>query len=131
MFCQAAIISARQELTGRSFGGGQPNINAEVLKTFRVPLPPVDEQAVIVHFLDKVKTDVDTMIDGCQREINLIREYRTRLIADVVTGKLDVREAAKTLPNADLSSSVGETDIMQAESKAPKVKFGSAGEANL
>ena len=33
-----------------------------------------------------------------KHEINLIREYRTRLIADVVTGKLDVREAAKTLP---------------------------------
>ncbi len=66
-----------------------------------------------------------------KHEINLIREYRTRLIADVVTGKLDVREAAKTLPNADLSSSVDETDIMQAESKAPKVKFGSAGEADL
>jgi type I restriction enzyme S subunit len=32
------------------------------------------------------------------REIRLLREYRTRLIADVVTGKLDVREAAARLP---------------------------------
>ena len=34
-----------------------------------------------------------------EREIDLLREYRTRLIADVVTGKLDVREAAARLPD--------------------------------
>ena len=34
-----------------------------------------------------------------QRQIDLVREYRTRLIADVVTGKLDVREAAARLPD--------------------------------
>ena len=33
------------------------------------------------------------------REVSLLREYRTRLIADVVTGKLDVREAAAGLPD--------------------------------
>jgi type I restriction enzyme S subunit len=37
-------------------------------------------------------------MDRAQREIALLREYRTRLIADVVTGKLDVREAAAQLP---------------------------------
>jgi type I restriction enzyme S subunit len=38
-------------------------------------------------------------IRGAEREIELLREYRTRLIADVVTGKLDVREAAAALPD--------------------------------
>ena len=33
----------------------------------------------------------------------MLREYRTRLIADVVTGKLDVREAAADLPEVDLA----------------------------
>ena len=41
---------------------------------------------------------IDAAIDGARREIELLREYRTRLIADVVTGKLDVREAAAALP---------------------------------
>ena len=36
-----------------------------------------------------------------EREIGLLREYRTRVIADVVTGKLDVREAAAALPEVD------------------------------
>ena len=38
-------------------------------------------------------------ISRLEREIDLLREYRTRLVADVVTGKLDVREAAKRLPD--------------------------------
>jgi type I restriction enzyme S subunit len=38
-------------------------------------------------------------VDTLAREINLLQEYRTRLVADVVTGKLDVREAAARLPD--------------------------------
>ena len=40
-------------------------------------------------------------IDSARRQIELLREYRTRLIADVVTGKLDVRESATRLPEAE------------------------------
>lgn len=43
--------------------------------------------------------EFDDLIDRAQREISLLREYRTRLIANVVTGKLDVREAATRLPD--------------------------------
>ena len=42
---------------------------------------------------------LETRFTRAQREISLLREYRTRLIADVVTGKLDVREAAARLPD--------------------------------
>jgi type I restriction enzyme S subunit len=44
-------------------------------------------------------TPSDVTISNADREIQLLREYRTRLIADVVTGKLDVREAAARLPD--------------------------------
>ena len=43
--------------------------------------------------------DIRTAIDHAECEIELLSEYRTRLIADVVTGKLDVREAAGRLPD--------------------------------
>lgn len=43
----------------------------------------------------------NTAIERTEREIGLLREYRTRLIADVVTGKLDVREAAARLPEPE------------------------------
>ena len=43
--------------------------------------------------------DIDSAIARARRQIELVQEYRTRLIADVVTGKLDVREAAAQLPD--------------------------------
>ena len=39
-----------------------------------------------------------------EREIELLREYRTRLTADIVTGKLDVRTAAEALPEPSVTS---------------------------
>jgi type I restriction enzyme, S subunit len=63
-----------------------------------VPFPPVDEQAAIVAFHVEATADLTAAISRLEREIGLLREYRTRLIADVVTGKLDVREAATRLP---------------------------------
>jgi type I restriction enzyme S subunit len=51
--------------------------------------------------LDIDLSGVTTAISRLEREIELLREYRTRLIADVVTGKLDVRTAAAQLPDED------------------------------
>ena len=70
-----------------------------------IPLPPLSEQAAIVSHLDHETTHMDAARDRAQREIELLREYRTRLMADVVTGKLDVRAAAADLPEGD------ETDV--------------------
>ena len=64
-------------------------------------LPPLPEQTAIVRFLDHITTNVDTAISNSCRLIDLLKEYRTRLIADVVTGKLDMREAAAELLEAD------------------------------
>ena len=54
--------------------------------------------------------DIDTAIARANREIELLNEYRTRLIADVVTGKLDVREAAAALPEVDPLAADDEPD---------------------
>ena len=66
----------------------------------RIPImcPPLSEQAAIVKHLKDATAGVQTIIDRTQHEIDLLHEYRTRLIADVVTGKLDVREVAARLP---------------------------------
>ena len=61
--------------------------------------PPPYEQTDIVAYLDKATADIDTAISRARRQIELLQEYRTRLIADVVTGKIDVREAATGLPD--------------------------------
>jgi len=51
-----------------------------------------------VEYLDAQTARIDAAISATRREIELLREYRTRLIADVVTGKVDVREIAAQLP---------------------------------
>ena len=63
-----------------------------------VPVPPLNEQLAIVDYYDQATADIDTTIAHANREIELLNEFRTRLIADVVTGKLDVRDAAANLP---------------------------------
>ena len=73
------------------------NISAEKYANLHVPCPPLSEQLQIIRYLDKVTADIDVAIDRARREIELLGEYRTRLIADVVTGKVDVREAAAEL----------------------------------
>ncbi len=73
---------------------------------YRVPVifPPVDEQEEIIVQIEKLTQAQNTAIARTEREIALMQEYRTRLTADIVTGKLDVREAAATLPDIAIDS---------------------------
>ena len=59
----------------------------------------MEEQGVINRDLDSHVSRIDPVIVRYLTEISLLHEYRTRLIADVVTGKLDVRKAAAGLPD--------------------------------
>lgn len=65
----------------------------------KTPMPPSNERAEILEYLTAETTRIQVALDTLEREINLLQEYRTRLVADVVTGKLDVREAAAKLPD--------------------------------
>ena len=113
VYFQAVVNIARPELVRQSYGGGQPNINADVVRSLRIPVPPKAEQDIIVEQLKVKGTFLDEAVAQTQREISLIREYRTRLIADVVTGKLDVREAADRLPvESDESELVDEVETL-------------------
>jgi len=66
----------------------------------RIPVlcPLLAEQQAILDAITDATAELEHAIQSAQREISLLREYRTRLIADVVTGKLDVRVAAASLP---------------------------------
>ena len=61
------------------------------LKQMWLCVPPKGEQEQIVRSIREQNFQLDRAIDRARREIALIREYRARLISDVVTGKLDVR----------------------------------------
>jgi type I restriction enzyme S subunit len=62
------------------------------------PLPPQDEQVAIAQHIGGSVSSIDQSIVRILREVEFLSEYRTRLTADVVTGKFDVREAVKQLP---------------------------------
>ena len=71
---------------------------------------PASEQQAIVDFIHLETRDLSTAKTRLEREIELLREYRTRLVAYVVTGKLDVREAAARLPDEELLPDLAAAD---------------------
>ena len=93
-------------LRGKSFsdylapiftGISVPHLSPEQIGRFRFALPSLAEQEKILEQLRPSIGAIRSAMDRALSQILLLREYRTRLIADVVTGKLDVREAAASL----------------------------------
>jgi len=84
---------------------------------FRLPiiLPPVEEQEAILKSVTSETAAFTTAIARYEREIALLREYRTRLTADVVTGKLDVRAAAAQLPEPAQDPAPAEAEALAEE----------------
>ena len=80
------------------YGAAQKQFNIGHAVDFLFPVPPLKEQQLIVDYVATETLPISKAISRVESEITLLREYRTRLIADVVTGKLDVREVAAGLP---------------------------------
>lgn len=74
------------------------SLSQDLLKKLPVLLPPLPEQKAIASFIEEKSAKIDKAIAKAEREIELIQEYRTTLISDAVTGKIDVR------PNATLET---------------------------
>ena len=111
-FSLLATYIRDDQLVVASMRSAQPHLNAEELGSALVFLPPLHEQTAIVEYLDKATADIDSAINRARRHIELLREYRTRIIADVVTGKLDVREEeARLLDGADDGQQYGERAV--------------------
>ena len=93
----AAILDV-MDLNQYSIAAAQPGLAVERVLNLSLPVPPPQEQAHIAYYIERETADINVAIDRARREIELLSEYRTRLIADVVTGKVDVREAVVDLP---------------------------------
>jgi type I restriction enzyme S subunit len=92
--CKHVVAQASCDIIGST----APHVNVEQIKNYRLVAPPKGEQQQIVAFIAKECRGFDAALARTEREISLLREYRTRLTSDVVAGKLDVREAASKLP---------------------------------
>jgi type I restriction enzyme, S subunit len=104
---------AQTSLWFTSASSAQQAIYIQDVAELRLPIPPLSERGTIVRHLEYSLGDIRDAVDRTQREIQLLREYRTRLIADVVTGKLDVREMAARLPDeAEEPEPLDETEAL-------------------
>ncbi len=89
----------QEQIDAAKTGVGIEHFGPTHLKRMCITLPPATEQVQIVEAVASQVAPFAVAVERASREIALLREYRTRLIADVVTGKLDVREAAARLPD--------------------------------
>lgn len=66
--------------------------NSSELNRLHLIVPPKIEQSDIIDHIRKEVSRIDSIISKAEKEIKLLQEYRTALISEVVTGKIDVRE---------------------------------------
>ena len=98
--CLSAAYTELRRISSAS-GSTKCALTCEDIKSFRVALSPIDEQELLLSSLTRELVSVDRNIERARCQADLLREYHTRLIADVVTGKLDVSDAATALPKVD------------------------------
>lgn len=105
----------RRVSTGLGTGtAGFLRLYDDVFLSTTVFLPSEDEQVSILEYLAVQRRKIEGLVASAENGLALLDEYRTRLIADVVTGKLDVREATARLRS-------GESDNPQAERESGDV----------
>ena len=96
-----AAVMERLNYTPWISGAAQPKLTQDRLMSIAIAVPPPSEQEEVIDKVTEETAALRHAIARARRQIELLQEYRTKLIADVVTGKLDVREAAAQLPDED------------------------------
>lgn len=109
------------EVLARGSSDTMPKLAQRHIKSLRLPLPDIDIQAGLVAKVEGLSRPARTAVDRLINEMALLAEFHSRLVADVVTGQVDVREIAASLPDIDLSASwrssdgIAEADLADVE----------------
>lgn len=90
-------------------------LNLRILGKLLIVTPPLEEQDAVLSNISERQRPFTDSISRLTREIDLLHEYRTRLVSDVVTGKLDVRAVAAGLPEEVLEEEAVEPSELEAE----------------
>ena len=111
-YLHCALYARRINVSSVKQTTGIQNLDGKSYLSEPVAFPPTLEQQAIADFLNIERDRFASVILHRTREIDLLREYRTRLIADLVTGKLDVRNAAARLTDASvIEPSEGDAEL--------------------
>jgi type I restriction enzyme S subunit len=92
LFLYFFLLTTTERLrTEMKQGGGQPNLNTDIVKNISFVMPPMEEQSAIVEFLKAEFEKLDSLKAEVERTLVLLKERRAALITAAVTGKIDVR----------------------------------------
>jgi len=96
--------SIKKHIISISYGGGQPNINQEQIRTLQIQLPPKQEQTQIANYLDQKTTEIDQLITQKETLLKLYEEEKTAIINQAVTKGI-VTSSGVEMPNVKLKDS--------------------------
>ncbi len=91
-----AELLRAMNLNQYSQASAQPGLAVETIKNLFIPIPPYKDQKKIVLLINSENERINSTISKIENEVSLLQEYRTALISEVVTGKIDVRGECET-----------------------------------
>ena len=127
LFKSAGYINALRS-TADFIRDGQ-DLNFDNFCRVDLPFPPSDEQRRIGKALNKRLRAISGVIEMSRQEMALLREFRQRLVADVVTGRLDVRQAASDLLTNESITDRTDVSSSEVDQNSPSTQRGIAMEA--
>lgn len=83
------LLALKPYILSLALGGGQPNINQEILRSLKITVPKQKEQLFIANFLDRETAKIDVLIAEQERLIELLQEKRQAVISHAVTKGLN------------------------------------------
>jgi len=84
------FLASKNNIISLGYGGGQPNISQDLIKSLRITLPPKSEQEKIVEYIETKTAKIDKLANLEQEYIKSLKEYKASLIDSVVTGKVRI-----------------------------------------
>jgi type I restriction enzyme S subunit len=121
-----SVPIVQQEILFEQNGASREGLTLDSIKNFWVLVPSFKEQQEILEFISEESEEINQAISHTHREIELMREYRDRLIADVVTGQVDVRgiEVPEDAEEAtyDEEDDILESSALMGENTDPEVE---------
>ncbi|WP_082725055.1 restriction endonuclease subunit S [Burkholderia sp. NRF60-BP8] len=90
-FLRSSLARYHYERHATGTSGSMQNIGQDTLKNVPLPLPPKAEQNSITTYLDNVCSEISSQMEKVMNVMEKLREYRSALITNAVTGKIDVR----------------------------------------
>lgn len=111
-------IRSQIEVLARGSSDTMPKLAQGHIRSLRIPLPPRERQSELISKAEEATKPIAAAIDRTAREVALLQEFRARLVADVVTGQVDVRGIAASLPDVDLAAGWGDSASVEEDDRA-------------